>query len=93
MDGLIHVWRAAEILVKRDAGLKERLKEAMAEFSVSLIQPGEWPKDLLIKAHKLQDQLSRIDQMDTLAAETAAKDLLSLAADVELALARQDRGE
>src|SRR5205823_1143430 len=57
LDGLDHVWKALQILACEDDLLKNRLVKAAAEFQVSLLQPGEWPKHLLGKAQSLSAKL------------------------------------
>lgn len=82
LDGLDHVLTAAKILATRDTTLKARLKEAAGEFFVSLMQPGEWPKDLLEKAETLRNKLQEIDSMDHAAIRQSVEELLLLAFDV-----------
>ncbi len=93
LDGLDHVWKAAQILAGRDAMLKDRLREASAEFFVSLMQPDEWPNDLLGKAQNLSTKLKSIDGMDNRAARQIAEELLALAADVYAAFQEENRNQ
>ena len=91
LEGLGHVWRAAEILAGGDAGLRQRLKGARAELGAALRRPEQWPPDLLGVARSLDRLLGgpgEDDPLDTLDAGLAgrvAEDLLSLAVDVLLA--------
>jgi hypothetical protein len=94
LDGLHHVWRAAEILAGSDAGLTERLKEARGPLLRSLAQPGQWPADLLAVARSIERiirQQGGIDPLDTIDPDLArqvAEDLLSLAVDVQAVFPR-----
>lgn len=94
LDGLHHVWRAAEILAGGNGGLKERLKEARAQFLLALAKPEQWPGDLLGIARALERIVrvqGGIDPLDSLAPDLArqvAEDLLSLAADVQAVFPR-----
>jgi hypothetical protein len=54
LDGLHHVWRAAEALAGGDAGLTERLKEARTHLIQSLAPPNQWPPDLLSVARSIE---------------------------------------
>ncbi len=89
LDGLHHVWRAAEILAGGDAGLRGRLKEARKELLLSLARPQQWPPDLLSVARSVERVLREengADPVDTMTADLArqaAEDLLALAADVQ----------
>jgi hypothetical protein len=89
LDGLYHVWRAAEVLAGGDAGLTGRLKEARAHFLRSLARPDQWPPDLLSVARSIERVVREqggIDPLESLAPDLArqvAKDLLSLAVDVQ----------
>lgn len=91
LDGLHHVWRAAELLAGADAGLRERLKLARTEFFLSLKRPEQWPAELLPLARSTQRIIQpngEVDPLDTLCqamATQVAEDLLSLAADVSSA--------
>jgi len=91
LDGLDHVWKAAQILASRDALLKDRLKEAAGEFALALLQPEEWPTQLLTQAHSLREQLKGVDGLEPTTARQVAEELLSLAADVRDALKEQVR--
>jgi len=98
--GLDHVWKAAQVLAGPGASLevefhlaipslKVRLKEAASEFHVAMMQPDQWPKDLLDRAKSLDGKLQRIDGMDAAAARQTAEELLSLAADIQAAQTRE----
>lgn len=89
LDGLEHVWKAAQILASKDALLKDRLKEAAGEFAVALLHPEEWPRVLLTQAHSLREQLKEVDGMEPSRARQAAEELLALAADIRDALKEQ----
>lgn len=89
LDGLDHVWKAALILV-RDGKLEVRLKVAQSEFVVSLMQPDEWPSDLLPKAQELTEKLQHIDNMDANMLLHTAEELLSLAVDVQIAFREEN---
>jgi hypothetical protein len=90
LDGLDHVWRAAEILAGGDAGLRERLKEARGRFSLCLAKAEQWPPDMLQLAHSIEriiranGQIDPIDTMPPDLARQVAEDLLSLAFDLLL---------
>jgi hypothetical protein len=95
LKGLDRVWRAAEMLAGSEAGVKERLKLARAELNAALEHPNEWPREQLYVAISL-DRLIRIrgdvdpiDAMDAQGAGLLAEDLLSLAADVQIAFHEQ----
>lgn len=95
LKGLDRVWRAAEILAGSEAGVKERLKLARAELTAALEHPNEWPREELYVAISL-DRLIRvrgdmdpIEAMDAQGAGLLAEDLLSLAADVQIAFHEQ----
>jgi hypothetical protein len=82
LDGLDHVWKAAQILVG-DGSLKERLKRAGPEFIVSTVQQDQWPDDLKEAALNLRARFVQdIDSLDPRKAEQLAHDLLDLAGDV-----------
>jgi hypothetical protein len=89
LDGLHHVWRAAEVLAGGDAGLTERLKEARPHFLRSLARPNQWPPELLAVARSIEQIVRDQDGTDPLEAMTpdlarqVAEDLLSLAVDVQ----------
>jgi hypothetical protein len=89
LDGLHHVWRAAEILAGGEAGLKERLKEARAQLLLALAKPNQWPPDLLAVARSIERMVREQGGIDPLAAMTpglarqVAEDLLALAVDVQ----------
>jgi hypothetical protein len=89
LDGLHHVWRAAEILAAGDAGLTERLKEARAPLLLALARPEEWPPDLLSVARSIERIIGErggtdpLEVMDSDMARQAAEDVLSLAVDVQ----------
>jgi hypothetical protein len=90
LDGLHHVWRAAELLAGGDAGLKERLKAARAQLQLALARPEQWPPDLLLLARDiariLEGHGGGADPLDGMSQELArqvAEDFLSLAADVQ----------
>jgi hypothetical protein len=89
LDGLHHVWRAAEVLAGQDAGLTKRLKEARAHFLRSLARPDQWPPDLLSVARSIERivrEQGGADPLESLAPDLArqvAEDLLSLAVDVQ----------
>lgn len=95
LKGLDRVWRAAEILAGSEAGVKERLKLARTELTAALEHPNEWPREQLYVAISL-DRLIRLrgdvdplDAMDAQAAGLLAEDILSLAADVQIAFHEQ----
>ena len=99
LDGLHHVWRAAEILAGEDAGLRDRLKAGRAQLLLALARPEQWPPDLLSVAHSIEriirvhggtDPLEAMG--DDLARQTA-EDLLSLAFDVQVAFQNERRHE
>jgi hypothetical protein len=99
LDGLQHVWRAAEVLAGADTGLRERLKLARSEFSVALRRAEQWPPELLSVARSL-DRIIRLDgkedPLDSLngaMARQVAEDLVSLAADVAAAFHQAGSGE
>jgi hypothetical protein len=89
LDGLHHVWRAAEALAGQDAGLRERLKEARAALLLALARPNQWPPDLLSVARSIERivrEQGGIDPLESMAPDLArqvAADLLSLAVDVQ----------
>jgi len=95
LDGLHHVWRAAEILAAGDAGLKERLKQVRAPLRLALAQPDQWPPDLLSVARSIdriigeRGALDPLEAMGNELARQVAEDLLSLAVDVQAAFARE----
>jgi len=91
LDGLDHVWKAAQILASRDALLKGRLKEAAGELALALLQPEEWPTRLLTRGRCLREQLKGVDGLEPATARQVAAELLSLAADVRDALKEQVR--
>jgi hypothetical protein len=99
LDGLHHVWRAAEILAGADTGLRQRLKLARAEFSVALRRAEQWPPELLSVARSLERIIRQdgdTDPLDTLSGallRQVAEDLLSLAADVAAAFHQSGSGE
>jgi hypothetical protein len=95
LKGLDRVWRAAEILAGSEAGVKDRLKLARTELSAALEHPNEWPREQLYVAISL-DRLIRVrgdvdplDAMDAQGAGLLAEDILSLAADVQIAFHEQ----
>ena len=95
LKGLDRVWRAAEVLAGSEAGVKDRLKLARAELTAALEHPNEWPREQLYVAISL-DRLIRVrgdvdplDAMDAQAAGMLAEDILSLAADVQIAFHEQ----
>jgi hypothetical protein len=89
LNGLHHVWRAAEVLAGGDAGLTERLKEARAHFLRSLARPDQWPPDLLSVARSIERivrERGGIGPLESMAPDLArqvAEDLLALAVDVQ----------
>jgi hypothetical protein len=85
LDGLDHVGKAAQILASENAFLKDRLKKAAGEFFVSMVQPGEWPCDLRVKAERLDRKLQNIENMDDPTARQVAGELLDLSFDVACA--------
>jgi hypothetical protein len=91
LDGLHHVWRAAEILAGGDAGLKERLKAVRAPLLLALARPDQWPPDLLAIARciertiRVQSGADPLEAMDSDLARQVAEDFLSLAVDVQAA--------
>jgi len=91
LDGLHHVWRAAEILAGGDAGLKERLMEVRAPLLLALAKPDQWPPDLLSVARSIERIIRErggIDPLEAMGNDLArqvAEDLLSLAVDVQAA--------
>ncbi len=89
LDGLHHVWRAAEILAAGDGRLTERLRQARAPLLLALARPEEWPPDLLSVAHSIE-RIIRVrggsDPLEAMGddlARQAAEDVLSLAVDVQ----------
>jgi hypothetical protein len=95
LKGLDRVWRAAEILAGSEAGVKDRIRLARAELSAALEHPNEWPREQLYVAISL-DRLIRVrgdidplDAMDAQGAGLLAEDILSLAADVQIAFHEQ----
>jgi hypothetical protein len=99
LDGLHHVWRAAEILAGADAGLKERLKAVRAPLLLALARPEQWPPDLLSVARSIERIIGErggIDPLEVMGNDLArqvAEDLLALAADVQAAFAGEGRQE
>jgi len=89
-NGLEHVWQAVEILVGLDEPLKARLEKAAAEFSVALIQTDEWPEDLLPNAIALDAKLKNIPPMTVEMARSAAKGLVDLSVEVQIAIREAD---
>jgi hypothetical protein len=95
LDGLHHVWRAAEILAAGDAGLTERLKGARAPLLLALARPEESPPDLLSVARSIERAIGQRGGADPLEAmgrdlaRQAAEDLLALAVDVQAAFASE----
>ncbi len=95
LNGLHHVWRAAEILASADCGLRGRLQQARTEFLVALEQPDQWPPDLLSVARSIERILRQDgdrDPAETMAlalAQQVAEDLLALAVDVLAAFPKQ----
>jgi hypothetical protein len=94
LDGLHHVWRAAEILAAGDAGLRERLKAVRAPLRLALARPDQWPPDLLSVARSI-DRLvgvrgvtDPLDDMATDLARQVAEDVLALAVDVQTVFSR-----
>jgi hypothetical protein len=89
LDGLHHVWRAAELLAAGDAGLKERLRAVRAPLRLALARPEQWPADLLSVARSVERLLGErggadpLDRMDNDLARQVAEDVLALAADVQ----------
>jgi hypothetical protein len=89
LDGLHHVWRAAEVLAGQDAGLTERLKEARAPLLLALARPEQWPPDLLSVARSIERLVRErggVDPLDSMTPDLArqvAEDLLGLAVDVQ----------
>jgi hypothetical protein len=95
LDGLHHVWRAAEMLAGEDAGLRDRLKAVRAPLLLALARPDQWPPDLLSVARSVE-RLVRVrggaDPLDSMGDDLArqvAEDFLSLAFDVQAAFARE----
>lgn len=91
LDGLHHVWRAAEMLAGEDAGLRERLKAGRAQLLLALARPEQWPPDLLSVARSIE-RIIRVyggtDPLEAMGGDLArqvAEDLLSLAFDVQAA--------
>jgi hypothetical protein len=78
LNGLNHVTRAAVALVEGDALLRDRLKEASAEFFVAMAQPDEWPAALREAAKSLDARLQQLKMMDQRAMKQAAYDILDL---------------
>lgn len=95
LKGLERVWRAAEILAGSEAGVKERLKQARAELAAALEHPNEWPREQLYVAIsleriiRLRGDVDPLDSMDSATAGLVAEDILSLAADVQIAFHEQ----
>jgi hypothetical protein len=95
LDGLHHVWRAAEILAAGDAGLTERLKQARAPLLLALARPDEWPPDSLSVARSIERIIGERDGIDPPEAmgkdiaRQVAEDVLSLAVEVQAAFARE----
>jgi hypothetical protein len=98
LDGLGHVWRAAEILAGADTGLRERLKEARGSFALSLGRAEEWPPEMLPLARSIERIIRATgegDPLDTMPADLArqvAEDLLSLAVDLLLEFREESKG-
>ena len=94
LDGLHHVWRAAEILAAGDAVLKERLKAVRVPLLLALAQPDQWPPDLLSVARSIERIIGErggndpLEGMGTDLARQVAEDMLSLAVDVPAVFAR-----
>jgi hypothetical protein len=100
LNGLHHVWRAAEILASADCGLRGRLKLARTELLFSLEQLDQWPPDLLSVARSIERILRQdgardpVDVMEQALAQQTAEDLLALAVDVLAAFSKQEeRGD
>src|SRR5947208_1162628 len=74
--------RPAEILVETDAPLKDRLKAVTSQFQGAM-QQDEWPKRLLARAESVSSKLQAVDRMDATDAGRVAKEILSLAMDVQ----------
>ena len=95
LEGLHHVWRAAEILAAGDAGLKERLKAVRAPLLLALAQADQWPPDLLSVARSIErisgerGGIDPLEAMENDLARQIAEDLLSLAVDVQAVFARE----
>ncbi len=94
LDGLHHVWRAAEMLAAGDAGLKDRLRAVRAPLRLALARPDQWPADLLSVARSIE-RLIRVrggtDPLEAMGHDLArqvAEDFLSLAFDVQAAFPR-----
>jgi hypothetical protein len=98
LDGLHHVWRAAEILAGGDAGLRDRLKAVRAPLRLALARPEQWPPDLLSVARSIERLTGGRGGADPLEvmgddlARQVAVDILALAADVQARFA-QERGQ
>jgi hypothetical protein len=98
LDGLHHVWRAAEILAGGDAGLKERLRAVRAPLRLALARPEQWPPDLLAVARsieRLTGGRGGADPLEVMGDDLArhvAEDILALAADVQARFA-SERGQ
>jgi hypothetical protein len=95
LNGLHHVWRAAEILASADCGLLGRLKQARTEFLLSFSRPDQWPSHLLPIARSIERLLRQdtdsdpIEAMDQALAQRVAEDLLALAVDVLAAFSKE----
>jgi hypothetical protein len=95
LDGLHHVWRAAEILAAEDAGLKERLKAVRTPLLLALAQPEQWSPDLLSVARSIERIIGErggtgpLEAMESDIARQVAEDVLSLAVDVQAVFARE----
>jgi hypothetical protein len=91
LDGLHHVWRAAETLAGGDAGLRERLKAVRAPLLLALARPDQWPPDLLAVARSIERTIrvrggaDPLEAMGHDLAQQVAEDFLALAVDVQAA--------
>jgi len=96
LEGLHHVWRAAEALAGEDFGLRDRLKAGRAQLLLALARPEQWPPDLLCVAKSIEriiqvrEGIDPLEAMPSDFARQVAEDLLSLAFDVQGAFARED---
>jgi len=92
-DLLRHVRNACKILLLHTASLDHRLSAAAHEFSVSLIEPGRWPQELLETAHALDNDLrangdytSTVVSLSDEDVRSLCERLLDLAIDVQVAV-------
>jgi hypothetical protein len=97
-DLLRHVGESVKSLVLGSGSLRERLAKAAPEFSVALVEPDGWPKELLHRARDINSDLTTggtfnetIDRMTESAVRDAGERLLRLFVDVEIAIREELR--